>query len=200
LDSLSKALGSSLVGLEALTDAAHCLRAREREFLKNELDGFQQAFPQVFLGVYLGVLPSAPSHGEIAFWLLNHAAFQPCDPSRLNERAVLLLIDPVAKAAGLTVGYGLEPFLPQRKLQAMLRKIRTPLWHGEYTTAITQAVGLLGVQLRKYARRMSRQVEFPPPGAEADFIQASGLQSLRPSNGPANQRRQGARPNDLAAP
>src|SRR5688572_10748500 len=76
LDLLSQSLGSNLVSLESLTDAAHCLRVREKEMLKQELDAFQQAFPQVFFAVYLGLLPITPSPGEIAFWLLNQAAFQ----------------------------------------------------------------------------------------------------------------------------
>jgi uncharacterized membrane protein YgcG len=184
LEVLSQSLGSNLVSLESLTDAAHCLRVREREHLKHELDAFQQSFPQVFLGVYLGILPTTPSAGEIAFWLLNHAAFQPGDPARLNERAALLVVDPVARSAGLTVGYALEPFLPRHKLAEILRRIRTPLWHGEYSGAIELCVRLLSKTLRKAGRRSARQVEFPPPGTEADFIQGSGLHSLRDSETP----------------
>jgi uncharacterized membrane protein YgcG len=183
LEWLSRSLGSNLVSLEALTDAAHCLRAREKELLKHDLEAFQQAFPQVFLAVYVGVLPTSPSPPEIAFWLLNQAAFQPADATRLNERAALLVIDPVARSAGLTVGYGLEPFLPRAKLHAILRRIRTPLWHGEYVGAIQSAIKLVAGTLRKAGRRMSRQVEFPPPGSQGGFIQGSGLQSLRDSGG-----------------
>ena len=190
LEWLSQSLGSNLVSLESLTDAAHCLRVREKEMLKHELDGFHQAFPQVFFAVYLGVLPTSPSASEIAFWLLNHAAFQPSDPTRLNERAALLVIDPVARQAGLTLGYGLEPFVPRGKLQGILRRIRTPLWHGEYTGAIELAISLFGNALRSAGRRTHRQVEFPPPGAEADFIHTSGLQSLRNSGSIDNHRRQ----------
>jgi uncharacterized membrane protein YgcG len=181
LASLSSSLGSTLVSLEALTDAAHCLRVREKELLKHELEAFQLAFPQVFLAVYVGVLPTSPSPGEIAFWLLNHAAFQPADPARLNERAALLIIDPVGRAAGLTMGYGLEPFLPSAKVQAMLRRMRTPLWHGEFASAIQMAIGHIATLLKSAGKRTPRQVAFPPPGGEADFIQKSGLQSLRDS-------------------
>jgi hypothetical protein len=181
LELLSQSLGSNLVSLDALTDAAHCLRVREKEHLKHELDSFQQAFPQAFLAVYLGVFPTSPSPAEIAFWLLNHAAFQPSDPARLNERAALLIIDPVARTAGLTVGYGLEPFLQRATILAILRRVRTPLWHGEYAAAIELAITLIANALRKIGRRMSRQVAFPPPGADVHFIQTSGLQSLRDS-------------------
>jgi len=184
LDVLSHSLGSNLVSLESLTDAAHCLRVREKEMLKHELDAFQQSFPQVFLAVYLGLLPTTPSPGEIAFWLLNQAAFQPPDPARLNERAALLVIDPVARHAGLTIGYGLEPCLPRKKLDGILRRIRTPLWHGEYVGAIQHTIRLLGKALRKAGKRMARQVEFPPLAAGADFFHASGLQSLRDSSQP----------------
>lgn len=190
LGSLSQSLGSNLVSLQALTDAAHCLRTREKEFLAHELDGFHQTFPQVFLAVYLGVLPPSPTPAEIAFWLLNHAAFQPADPAKLNERTALLVIDPVGRTAGLTVGYGLEPFLPAGTLSGILRRIRTPLWHGEYSSAIVLAIKLIGNSLRKAARRAPRQVEFPPPGAEVDFIHTSGLQSLRDSSVQLAERRE----------
>jgi uncharacterized membrane protein YgcG len=193
LELLSQSLGSNLVSLESLTDAAHCLRVREREHLQHELDAFQQSFPQVFLGVYLGILPTAPSASEIAFWLLNQAAFRPGDPARLNERAALLVIDPVARSAGLTVGYGLEPFLPRDRLADILRRIRTPLWHGEYPGAIELCIKLLANALRKAGRRSTKQVEFPPPGTEADFIQGSGLHSLRDSDSPPVQKSE-ARP------
>lgn len=176
---MASSLGSTLIRLESLTDAAHCLRVREREALLHELEVFQHAFPQVFFAVYLGVLPATPTPPEIAFWLLNHAAFHPADPARLNERAALLLIDPVTKNAGLTVGYALEPHLPQRRLAQILRRIRTPLWHGEYAGAIGQAITLLGKELRKVARRAGRQPEFPPPEPDADFLRNSGLHSLR---------------------
>jgi hypothetical protein len=187
LEYLSQTLGSNLVSLESLTDAAHCLRVREKELLKHELDGFQQAFPQVFLAIYLGVLPTTPPAGEIAFWLLNHAAFQPPDPSRLNERAALLLIDPVARTAGITVGYALETFLPQKSLLAILRRMRTPLWHGEYAGAIVLGITLIGKALRKCAHRSPKKVEMPPPGTESDFFSASGLHSLRDSTPSPNR-------------
>lgn len=179
LEVLSNSLGSNLVSLASLTDAAHCLRVREREALQHELDVFQQTFPQIFFAVYLGVLPGTPSHSELAFWLLNHAAFHPADPSKLNERAAILMIDPVAKAAGMTVGYALEPHLPNHKILGLLRRIRTPLWHGEYAAAIELAIRLVGKLLRKSTHRATRQAEFPPPDADADFFRASGLQSLR---------------------
>lgn len=188
LDSLAQTLGSNLVSLESLTDAAHCLRVRERELLKQELDAFQQSFPQVFLAVYIGLLPTTPSPGEIAFWLLNHAAFQPPDPARLNERGALLVIDPVARHAGLTIGYGLEPCLPRQKLDGILRRIRTPLWHGEYVGAIQHTIRLLGKALRKAGRRVARQVEFPPLATDGDFFRTSGLLSLRDST-PLEARR-----------
>lgn len=165
--------------LESLTDAAHCLRLHEHEFLHHELESFRQTFPQIFLAVYLGVLPGNLSPGELAFWLLNHAAFHPSDPGRLNEHAALLLIDPVTKVAGMTVGYALDPHVPQRKLAGLLRRIRTPLWHGEFAEAIELAIRSLGKILRHAAHRSPRHREFPPPEPGTDFFSASGIHSLR---------------------
>lgn len=191
LSVLSELLGSNLAGLNALTDTAHCLRRQEKDFLHHRLENFQRQFPQVFFAVYLGVLPGSPTPPELAFWLLNHAAFQPPDPGRLNEHAALLIIDPVTKQAGLTVGYALDRHLPHKKLLAILRRIRTPLWHGEFAEAIDLAVQLLTKSLRRAGHRRPRHHEFPAPEVGADFFSTSGLDSLRPAEAERERRSRG---------
>jgi hypothetical protein len=148
--------------------------------LGRQLEDFRRQFPQIFFAVYIGVLPATPSPAELAFWLLNHAAFQPSDPTRLNEHAAVLIIDPVARTAGMNVGYALDPHLPRHKLSVILRRIRTPLWHAEYAAAIELAIHHLGKALRHAAQRMIRHHEVQAPD-HADFFRSSGLHSLRSS-------------------
>jgi hypothetical protein len=65
------------------------------------------------------------------------------------------------------------------------------LWHGEYAGAIELAITLIGNTLRRAGKRMPKQAEFPPPGAEADFIHSSGLQSLRDPGDRHSNRKSG---------
>ncbi|MFZ4764704.1 MAG: TPM domain-containing protein [Roseimicrobium sp.] len=169
--------------LGPITDAANCLRLQDRDFLNDELQVFRARFPQVFFAVFLGALPSSPKPSEIAFWLLNHAAFQPAEAGRLNEYAALLIIDPETKCAGMTVGYGLDPHLPPAKLRALVRRLRTPLWHREYAEAIHIAIRQLDKALRRVARLTSHQREVPAPEPGSEFLRASGLANLRQVKG-----------------
>jgi hypothetical protein len=170
--------------MESLNDAANCLRLKDRHFLIHELESLQQEFPQVFFCVFLGILPPQPSLPETSFWLLNHAAFPTQDGPRLNEYAALLMIDPVAKCAGLNVGYALEALVPAKELSRILASVRTPLWHGEFANAVSQALHLLAKALRKAGKRAPKKQEFRPPDAERDFLKATGLETLRPANQP----------------
>lgn len=168
--------------MEPLNDAANCLRLKDRHFLIHELEALQQEFPQVFFCVFLGILPPQPSLPETSFWLLNHAAFPSQDGVRLNEYAVLLMIDPVAKCAGLNVGYALESLIPAKELSRILGAMRTPLWHGEFAGAVSQALRLLAKALRKVGKRAPKRQEFRPPDSETGFLKATGLETLRPAS------------------
>lgn len=176
---LTEELGSNLVRMEALSDAANCLRMKDRHFLTQELDALQQEFPQVFFCIFLGILPPQPPLPETSFWLLNHAAFQTQDIRRLNEYAVLLMVDPVAKCAGINIGYALEPHLPPKLLSRILSQIRTPLWHGEFAAGLGQALQQIAKALRKAGTPAPRRQEFRPPDAGAGFLEASKLETLR---------------------
>lgn len=175
--------------MEGLNDAANCLRLKDRHHLIHELESLGQEFPQVSFCVFLGVLPSNPTLQEISFWLLNHAAFPAQDVPRLNEYAVLLMIDPVAKSAGLNVGYAIEALLPANCLCKVLAGIRTPLWHGEFANGISRALQQVASALRKAGRRAPRRQEFRPPDTDGGFLQASGLEPLRgaaPASAPSS--------------
>lgn len=176
-------LGEDLVKLGRLTDRAHCLRLADSKTLEDRLELFEAQFPQVFVAVYFGVLPTSLSVNELTFWLLNHAAFDTDDFQRLNEFAVVLVIDPVARVAAMNVGYGLEGLLSQRFLVGVLTPLRTPLWHGEYVGAVDQALQRIARRLRKGGRRLMPSQELQPPENAEDFLRGSGLHRLRTRSG-----------------
>ncbi|MGC3992211.1 MAG: TPM domain-containing protein [Chthoniobacteraceae bacterium] len=172
-------LGHDLVHLDRLTDNAHCLRLKEAQRIESALEEFERRFPQVFVSVYLGVLPQTLTLNELTFWLLNHAAFNTRDMKKLNEYAVALVIDPAAKGVALNVGYALEAALPEKRLISILGRLRTPLWHGEYVNAILLALDGIEKYLRKSARRMTQREDIVPPGSAEEFLHGSGLRPSR---------------------
>lgn len=189
LASVIATFGHKLVQLDRLTDAANCLRLREAQTLDDYLEDLEADFPQVFFAVYFGLLPPSFSPGELSFWLLNHAAFSVPELKKLNEYAVLLIVDPVGKCAGLNVGYALESLLPEARLHKILERIRTPLWHGELVNAAMLAMNEVARQLRRLGTPTRASAALAPPGTTQEFLGRSGLRSLRPSrNSPPSAR------------
>lgn len=176
---LMKHFGGRLVQLNRLTDSAHCLRLREVRHLESVLDEFERTFPQIFASVLLGVLPGSVNVNEIAFWLLNRAVLDTHGHRKLNEFAIALVIDPVSKTAGVTVGYALEPILTPKVLSSILTSLRTPLWHGEHASAIESCFELIQKRLKSAALRVRRTEDVLPPQSPEDFLDDSSMRTLR---------------------
>ena len=172
-------LGDGVVKMEKLSDRAHCLRLADSQRLLQQIEQFQAHFPQVFIAVYFAVLPQTLSPNELTFWLLNHAAFDSEDAERQNEFAMILLVDPVAKAVALNVGYALERLLPDSFLQSVLRGMRTPLWHAEYIEGVEDALQKLAARLRGSARRVEPTQEISPPESAGEFMRQAGFDPLK---------------------
>lgn len=172
------AFGLDLIEIKRLADDAHALRVHEAREVEAALVDFEERFPQLFFSVYLGVLPPPLSVGELGFLLLNRGVFWAEYHPRLNEHAVVLVLDPETRQAGLMVGYALEKVLPIPVQERILRAVRTPLWHAEYARAITAIVGRVARVIRRHARRAWRRDVLPPTPAE-DFLGGGGFRSLR---------------------
>lgn len=179
LDEVDVLLGNDPVRLGRLTDRAHCLRLMDSRRLEEGLEVFARKFPQIFVGVYFGQLPSGVSMSELTFWLLNRVYLDGDERGRRNEFAVVLVVDPVGKTVGLNVGYALEKVLVQRFLEAVLLELRTPLWHAEYVEAVEMVLSKLERRLKKGAQRVVLGQEFSPPEVEEQILDAVKLDRLR---------------------
>ena len=186
LATVVQTFGHKLVKLDRLTDAANRLRLRDIRSLESLLEELEATFPQVFFAVYFGILPPSFSLGELSFWLLNHSAFNTEDLKKLNEYAVLMVIDPVGKHVGINVGYALEPLLPESRLQKILQQARTPLWHAEYVSAVTQSLQSVCKILKKGGKPSRAETGLSPPETTQEFLGRSGLRALRPRAGLAS--------------
>lgn len=170
LDEIDSILGHDQVRLGRLTDRAHCLRLVDSRVMEQRLEIFSRRFPQVFVGVFFGSLPTGVGMRELTFWLLNHARLVGEERVWDNDFAVVMVIDPVKKAVGINTGYALEHIFHEHFLEGVLKGIRTPLWHAEYVDAVTIVLKRLERRLRKFARKMIVGQEFAPPEVEEHFV------------------------------
>lgn len=147
-------LGNQWVRLERITDAAHCLRLEDARNAEVVLDDFERIFPQAFFAAYLGVLPNGLTVAELGFWLLNQGAFNTHSVNKRNDFGIVLVVDPAAQTASITLGYAIEKYFSASVINRILQTIGSHLNKSSFGTAITNACSHCGEQLRKYAHSM----------------------------------------------
>ncbi|WP_395731952.1 TPM domain-containing protein [Prosthecobacter sp.] len=162
--------------MERITDAAHCLRLEDSRRIEIILDDFERSFPQAFFAVYLGTLPNNLSVAELGFWLLNQGAFNTHSVSRRNDFGMVLVVDPSARTACITLGYAIEKCFSPKIIHRMMQTVGSHLSKGAFSTAIATSCIRAGEVLRKHARPMQWQ---PEAAGMADSASDIGLQPLR---------------------
>jgi len=169
-------LGNQWVRLERITDAAHCLRLEDTRRLEIILDDFERTYPQAFFAVYLGTLPTNLNVAELGFWLLNQGAFNTHSVSRRNDFGIVVVVDPSAKTACITLGYAIENCFSPKIINRMMQTVGGHLRKGAFGVAMEACCSRVSEVLRKHARHMPWQPDSP---AIADSISDIGLQPLR---------------------
>lgn len=148
--------GTTMVEMDRLHDAAHCLRKEERDEVLAIMDRLKDRFPQLFFCAYLGTLPEKVKMSELGFWLLNHAAVKGVDLARPNENAILLLLDTNTQEAGISLGYYVEKFLDENAATRCLRSARRHFAKNENGKALSKVLHKLGRTLSKGSRNILR--------------------------------------------
>ena len=175
-------LGNQWVRLERITDAAHCLRLEEVRGIEVLLDDFERHFPQAFFATYLGILPNGLNAAELGFWLLNQGAFNTHSVSRRNDFGIVLVVDPAAQTASMTLGYAIEALFAEHVTSRILSTTGSHLSKGAYGMASEDACNRCADALRKKARAKLWQPDIPVSGVMTDM----GLQTLRGGHKPAS--------------
>lgn len=150
--------GDSKVKLRSLTDAAGIFRRNERDRLEDEMERIGIAFPQVFVAVYTGRVGEMANLRQFGFWLLNRGLFEDMPVEKPNEAGILIVIDPDSKAAGMTFGYLLDPFLEEQDTFDCLSRAHAYWLEGRYMDGVLKCLN----QLRKLLRKRSRQARRDP--------------------------------------
>lgn len=148
--------GAEDVRVAALSDAAGALRAKERKELRLLMNEFERRFPQLFFAVYIGAFEEVSHLRQFGFWLLNRGAFVDVEVSRPNACGILLAIDVSGKAAGITYGYALHPFLDEDDTFAAL-SVGHPLFlQGQYLKGTEIVMRKLEGTLIRRAKRAQK--------------------------------------------
>ncbi len=104
-----------------VADRAGIFSTADRRRLSRELNEFHLTFPQLRLTVVsVKEVPKEISLGVYSFWLFNRSDVVRQMDAEGRNRDLLLTLCPIHHRAALMVGYGLEPFVGARHLDAVL--------------------------------------------------------------------------------
>jgi uncharacterized membrane protein YgcG len=151
--------GDSEVKLRSLTDTAGIFRRDDRDLLEDELERLGIAFPQIFVAVHTVSLGETASLRQFGFWLLNRGVFEDIPVEKPNEAGILIVIDPDSRAAGMTFGYLLDPFLDEHDTFDCLSRAHSYWLEGRYAEGLLKCLIQLGKLLRKRSGQGRRDPE-----------------------------------------
>ncbi len=148
--------GDGEVRLRRLTDVAGLFRGHERRKIEVRLERFSRRFPQLFMAVYTGSGGGVVHLRQFGFWLLNHAVFEDLPEGATNASGVLLVLDPAAKAASMSFGYVLDPYLSQDDTFDCLARAH-PWWlEGRHAEGVSRVIARLDAVLRRRSVQAQR--------------------------------------------
>jgi len=157
--------GNDAVPLRRLADMAGMFRNSERRKLQAALDRFGRKFPQLFMAIYTGSGGGVANLRQFGFWLMNHAAFEDVPEGSTNRAGILLVLDPSAKAAAISFGYTLDPYLNQDDTFDCLSRAHSWWLEGRYTEGVLRVIQRMeeilcrrSTQARRDPQRFARKV------------------------------------------
>ena len=155
----NRMFGDGDVKLRSLTDTAGIFRRDERNRLEDEMERIGIVFPQVFVAVYTGRVGEIANLRQFGFWLLNRGLFEDIPVEKPNAAGVMIVIDPDSKAAGMTFGYLLDPFIEEQDTFDCLSRAHSYWLEGRYAEGLLKCLVHLHKLLRKRSRRARRDPE-----------------------------------------
>ena len=146
-----------------VSDSAGVLSGADIRSMGRSISAFERRFPQCGFGVAFVALGKDIPGAAYTFWVFNRTYQAGGLNQGARNRHLLLLIDTAGRGAWLTMGYGLEPFLSQKTLDACLQKVQPHLEAGNWRAAVSDLLGALEVAMREIVRSFTRTYGLPPP-------------------------------------
>ncbi len=159
LSDADQLFGNEEIKLRSLTDAAGIFRRHERDLLEEVMDRIAHTFPQIFVAIYTGSLGESGQLRQFGFWLLNRGVFEDVPMEKPNENGILIVIDPDSKAAGMTHGYLLDPYLEEKDSFECLSRAHAYWLEGRYAEGALRSLRALEQLLKKRCRQARRDPE-----------------------------------------
>ena len=151
--------GNEEIKLRSLTDSTGIFRRHERDFLEAEMERITHRFPQIFVAIYTGNLGESGHIRQFGFWLLNRGVFEDVPIDKPNKNGILIVIDPDSKAAGMTYGYLLDPYLQEKDSFDCLSRAHAYFLEGRYAEGALRSLRALEKLLKKRCRQARRDPE-----------------------------------------
>lgn len=148
--------GVSGVSMRVLADSAGMFRERDRLRIQTALDRFHRRFPQLFMAIYTGSGGGIAHLREFGFWLLNHAEFEGLPAGCTNRSCILLVLDPSAKAAAISFGYALDPYLDQDDTFDCLSRAHAWWLEGRHLEGVLRVISRMEELLHRRHRQAKR--------------------------------------------
>ncbi len=136
-----------------LTDRAACLTLTEIKKLRERLDRFTKKFPQILFSIFISPLPRGGKVNEFVFWLANRARFSSTEARGPENFELLLVLDPEARTAALTMGYGLEHALREEDLQSALADAASAWEEGHIANGLFACIDAMTQKLQELSLR-----------------------------------------------
>ena len=153
LDACSEILGAQAPQLEFLLDPGSCLPDGSAEQLAPLYQKLQKKFPQLALCLCFVELNPPLKPNELAFWLMNVA------PEATDRRAwtVTIVFEVSRFEAGLSPGYGIEPFIKPEAWSTFLGEVTTKAHAEGWVPALEDLLKGMQPILQEARRKVSRR-------------------------------------------
>jgi uncharacterized membrane protein YgcG len=151
-----------------VTDLTNSLSRSDQRALLRATAAFHRRFPQCRAFLLLKEFAPQFPLGFHLFWIFNTAGLSGEAQKFGRNHDVLIGLDPAAKTAGLIVGYGLEPFLPQAALEQVIDSASSHIKKGKFATGLTTALDRLAELMEGICRDLPSQF-----GIDHSFITGS---------------------------
>jgi hypothetical protein len=158
-----------LLSPSGLTDLSQVLSAADEKSTRQATTAFHRRFPQCrILIIIKDFAPQFPL-GVHLFWLFNTAGLSAEELKFGRNRDILIGVDPQQHHAGLIVGYGLEPFLPQTALERVLECATPHFKSGQVATGLTTLIDQLSNLMEGICQELPSVL-----GLDQDLVVQSG--------------------------
>jgi uncharacterized membrane protein YgcG len=152
---------------KGLVDTLGVVEKKTGNKITRALGRLNQRFPQVEMHVLVAKFNPQHPLATHLFWIFNQGDFCASNRKGGKNHSILLGLDPRHGRIGLIVGYGLEPYLPQKALDDTLEKAHPLLGKDELAKAILTVIQCLEQLMESVCDEL-------PEIADEDPVQTSG--------------------------